>query len=283
MFKDARHTQILFLSIFLLLGISTQDWTLHLEQMVVVIISCLLTQKIATTAVSWNLQPTSETRQVFSSSWKSALITALGLCLLLRTNHPMTMALAGSLAIASKFLFRYRGKHFFNPANFGIIAVLIFTQDAWVSPGQWGTETWYFLLFAATGGLILKQVGRWETSAVFLSLYAVLEAFRNLWLGWDWDVYFHQFSSGSLLLFAFFMLTDPRSIPNARLSRILWSVCIAAFTFLLQHQFFLPTAAFWALFCLSPLTVILDSLWLDSPFDWGRSRGIFSSSLSQVS
>ncbi|MGB3403036.1 MAG: RnfABCDGE type electron transport complex subunit D [Microcoleaceae cyanobacterium] len=277
MFKDARHAQILFLASFLILGISTRDWTVHPQQIIVVIVSCLLTQAIATVAITWNLQPTSATRQPFYSSWKSALITALGLCLLLRTNHPMTMALAGSLAIASKFLFRYQGKHFFNPANFGIIATLLLTQDAWVSPGQWGTDWWYFLLFAATGGMILKQVGRWETSAVFLGVYASLEALRNLWLGWSWDVYTHHLTSGSLLLFALFMLTDPRSIPNARWSRIIWATAIAWVTFILQHQFFVTTAIFWALFFLSPLTLILDSIWSESRFNWGASRIVANS------
>ncbi len=277
MFQDARHAQILFLTSFLILGISTRDWTLHLQHIIVVIVSCLLTQILATVAISWNLQPTSKTRQVLSSSWKSALITALGLCLLLRTNHPMTMALAGSLAIASKFLFRYQGKHFFNPANFGIIAVLILTQDAWVSPGQWGTDWWYFLLFAGAGGMILKQVGRWETSAVFFSVYASLEALRNLWLGWSWDVFTHHLTSGSLLLFALFMLTDPRSIPNARGSRIIWAVSIAVVTFFFQHQLFLSSAIFWALFLLSPFTVILDSIWSESRFNWGASRIVTSS------
>ena len=283
MFKDARHSQIIVLSLFLLFGIVMQDWTLHPQQIIAVIFSCLCSQFIAVTWVCCNLQPTSQTRQTLVSSWKSALITALGLCLLLRTNHPGTMALAGSFAIFSKFLFCYQGKHFFNPANFGIIMVLILTQDAWVSPGQWGTETWYFLLFAATGGLILKQVGRWETSAVFLSVYASLVALQNLWLGWSLDVYWHQLSSGSLLLFACFMLTDPRSIPNARFARILWSVCIAVLTFILQSQFYLPTAAFWVLFCISPLTLILDRFWSKSPFEWRNSQTLFRLSFWQIS
>lgn len=277
MFKDARHGQILFLASFLILGISTRDWTVHPQQIMIAIASCLVTQAVATIVLTWNLQPNSATRHPFSSSWKSALITALGLCLLLRTNHPITMALAGSLAIASKFLFRYQGKHFFNPANFGIIAALLLTQDAWVSPGQWGTDWWYFLLFAGTGGMILKQVGRWETSAVFLGVYGSLEALRNLWLGWSWDVYLHHLSSGSLLLFALFMLTDPRSIPNARWSRIIWATAIAWVTFILQHQFLITTAIFWALFFLSPLTLILDAIWSESRFNWGASRTVANS------
>lgn len=260
---DPRDYQILFLSLFLVLGISTRDWTLQPQFVGVAIATCLLTQYISLKL--WSISQESPATPI---SLKSAIITGLGLSLLLRVDQYTTMMLAGGLAILSKFLFRFQGKHFFNPANFGIISVLILTNDAWVSPGQWGEEGWYVLLFAGTGGMILKQVGRWDTTAAFFTAYAFLEAIRNLWLGWTWDVWTHRLMSGSFLLFALFMLTDPRSIPNARASRILWAVSIAILTFILRNHFFMPTAVFWALFVLSPLTLLLDWIWSSPRFVW---------------
>lgn len=179
-------------------------------------------------------------------------------------------ALAATLAILSKFCFQFQGKHCFNPANFGIIAVLILTEDAWVSPGQWGTVGWFGLLLAGAGGLVLHRVGRWDTSVMFLGSYALCLGLRDLWLGWTWDVWFHSLSSGSLLLFSLFMLTDPRSIPDARLSRLVWSSAIAGVTFILQTQFFLSSSLFWALFCLAPLTLALDQIWPAPRFTWSH-------------
>jgi Na+-transporting NADH:ubiquinone oxidoreductase subunit NqrB len=271
MLKDARNAQILFLSLFLLLGIGTRDWTLKPDFMLVIACSCLLTQWLFSCLSSFYINKKITLLPAeFLASWRSALITTLGLCLLLRANHWTTVALAGCCAIASKFIFQSQGKHFFNPANFGIIIALSLTADAWVSPGQWGTDSWYFLVFLVTGGIILKKVGRWDTSIAFLVPYMGLEAWRNFSLGWSWDVYSHQLMSGSLLLFAFFMITDPRSIPNATLSRILWAVLIAGLTFILQHQFFISTALFWALFTLSPITVIFDQFFPDSRFSWSE-------------
>ena len=296
-FKDARDYQILFLVLFLGLGIVARDWTLRPASILVVLLSCLITQWLAVSVVNWRLQQhrdaetKTETQEVEEDgdrtisvtdakpvkpakliavlpSLKSACITALGLCLLLRADSEVTMALAATLAILSKFLFRVNSKHFFNPANFGIIAVLLLTPDAWVSPGQWGVDWWYAMLFAGTGGLVLKRVGRWDTTAAFLGAYALLEAGRNYWLGWTWDVWLHHLMSGSLLLFALFMITDPRSIPNARTSRLIWAGCIALLTFILQHQLFLSTAVFWALFALSPLSILLDALWSAPRFVW---------------
>jgi Na+-transporting NADH:ubiquinone oxidoreductase subunit NqrB len=273
--KDPRNYQILFLCLFLVLGIGTRDWTLRPDLIIVLFLTCILTQWIAISIVTSRQENGIPTETELSnlstyklSSLKSALITALGLTILLRADHYSTMILAGSLAILSKFLWQVEKKHFFNPANFGIIAALILTPDAWVSPGQWGDDSWYAVLFLATGGMVVNRVGRWDTTAAFLGSYALLETIRNLWLGWTWDVLNHRLMNGSLLLFAFFMITDPRSIPDHKNSRIFWAVSIAVLTFILRNQFFVSTAVFWALFCLAPLSILFDYFWSAPRFDW---------------
>jgi len=265
--QDARLYQILFLALFLALGIGTRDWTLHPEVVLVAIATCLLTQAVA---LHWlaKITPQFALSESVWITYRSPLITALGLSLLLRTEHPGIMAIAAVAAIASKFLLRIHQKHVFNPANFGIVTVLLLTGQSWVSPGQWGEESWYVLLFLGAGGLVLGKVGRWDTSVAFLGSYALLEAARNLYLGWTWDVWLHRLTSGSLLLFALFMITDPRTIPNARGARIFWAGAIALLTFILRNSFFLSTGVFWALFVLAPLTPLLDYLWQAPRFSW---------------
>lgn len=279
--KDARNYQILFLSIFLFLGINNRDWTLTSPLIAILFLSCILTQIFLSNIVKsiheknqeqFLINPWYSPKHlkyfISNSSWQSAVITTLGLCLLLRSNDPFTLVLAGCLAIASKFLFRFHHKHFFNPANFGIIIALILTDDAWISPGQWGNDWWYLILFIATGLMVLKKVGRWDTTAVFLATYLGLEAIRNHWLGWSLDVTLHQSMSGSLLVFAFFMLTDPRSIPNSNKSRIIWALFIAILSFILKEYFYINNAIFWSLFILSPLTIYLDYVWQMPRFRW---------------
>lgn len=284
--RDVRYGQILALALFLWLGVSTRDWTIQPAHVLVIATSCGLTQLGLSLLVNLakQRQNTNVPPQNLSEYWKtlgqllgldslkSATITALGLCLLLRGNNLSTFAIAGCLAIGSKFMLQVKGKHLYNPANFGIIAALVLTQDAWVSPGQWGADSGYLLLFLGIGGLILKQVGRWETSLIFLTTYGGLVLGRNFWLGWDWAVSLHQLMSGSLLLFAFFMITDPRSIPNSVQGRMIWAIAIAVLTFVLQFSFFITTAPFWALFCLAPITPWLDRLWAAPRFQWQLPR-----------
>ncbi|MBW4511453.1 MAG: RnfABCDGE type electron transport complex subunit D [Scytonematopsis contorta HA4267-MV1] len=265
LFKDIRDFQILFLSLFLALGIGTRDWTLHPSFILITITTCLSAQWLLSLIISHLPSAETETPKI---NIRSPLITALGLSLLLRADHWTTMALAAIAAITSKFLFKIGNKHFFNPGNFGIISALVLTSDAWVSPGQWGDDWWYGLLFAGTGGLILQRVGRWDTTAAFLGAYGILEAIRNFWLGWTWDVFSHRLMSGSLLLFALFMVTDLRSIPNSRWGRILWATCIAILTFILRNNFFVSTGVFWALFTLAPFTALIDFLWKAPRFAW---------------
>ncbi len=268
MFRDPRDYQICFLATFLGLGIMTRDWSIKPELILSLIVSCCLTQLVLTSLFKPTENPW--------AALKSALITSLGLSLLLRADRVSTMLLAGTLAIASKFIFSTEHKHWFNPANFGIIIALILTPDAWVSPGQWGDDWWYLVLFIGMGGIVLKQVGRWDTSVAFFATYALLEISRNIWLGWTWDVCIHKLMSGSLLLFTLFMITDPRSIPNARSARIVWSIAIAGLAFILRNYFYINEAIFIALFTISPLTILFDKLWLSSRFEWNYRNQIES-------
>jgi Na+-transporting NADH:ubiquinone oxidoreductase subunit NqrB len=279
--QDARFYQIGCLSLFLLLGIGTRDWTLQPTLITLLLVTCGLTQVLCcglTLLSAYWGQPTpplpfwANLWQTCTAQLPSAAITGLGLSLLLRADCASTMILAGALAILSKFLVRYRGKHIFNPANFGIIAALCCTTDAWVSPGQWGDEGWYGLLFLGMGGLVLQKVGRWDAPIAFLASYASLEAIRNVWLGWTWDVWAHRLMSGSLLLFALFMLTDPRTIPDARWGRVIWAGLLALLTFILRNHFFNSTALIWALFALAPLSIVLDH-WLPAVrFTWRATQ-----------
>jgi Na+-transporting NADH:ubiquinone oxidoreductase subunit NqrB len=253
---DARLYQIGFLSLFLLLGIITRDWTLRPEVILTAIVTALTTQYLFLKG------------SLTIESFYSPMITALGMSILLRVEHWWIMALAVAIAISSKFLIQFNQKHIFNPGNFGIVVALLFSHGAWVSPGQWGESMWYVILFFICGGLVLRKVGRWDTTIAFLAFYLALEAGRNLYLGWTWDVWSHRMMSGSLIMFSFFMITDPRTIPNSKVSRLIWTFTIALLTFVFRNYFFMNTAVFFALFLSAPLTLVLDWVFKADRFDW---------------
>jgi Na+-transporting NADH:ubiquinone oxidoreductase subunit NqrB len=260
--KDARHFQIFYLSLFLIYGVHFLSWDAEITRYITITAACVLTQ------IGFSLY-----HKKSLSSIKSALISALGLCLLLKTNALWVGALAGFVAIASKFLIRYKGKHVFNPANLAIIVCVSLTGEAWVSIGQWGTNTVQVYFFLAAALLVLLKVGRIDTSLGFLLAFAGLEFIRSvLYLDWELDNFTHYLSNGTLLLFAFFMITDPITTPNHPRARILWSILVGVVAFILTRWLQLYSAPIWALIVMSPLTPVFDKIWSGERFSWSVEK-----------
>src|SRR5262245_40757856 len=142
---------------------------------------------------------------------RSALISGLSLCLLLRT---------GAVDVASKFTLRVRGKHVFNPTNFALVAMMLLTGSVWVSPGQWGSGAVFAFLLASAGGVVVNRAARADVTCAFLVCYATLLVGRSLWLGEPLAIPLHRLENGALVLFAFFMISDPKTKPDSRPGRV---------------------------------------------------------------
>lgn len=261
--RDARHFQIVFLLSFLLLGLTGFSWDLKKEIIAVQFSVCLFTQFMFTSFTNRDYR-----------SLKSAMISALSLCLMLRTDSVATAVLASFLSIASKFLFTVKTgegkkKHFFNPTNFGICISILVTQHAWISPGQWGSNALLILLIGVLGFTVLMKVHRIDTALFFLFTFASLLFIRSYFvLGWETDSFLHSLTSGTLWLFAFFMITDPASTPSHPGARMFWAACIGALAFYLSAFELVNGAPVWALFFLSPFTIVLDKIFVHSKFSW---------------
>lgn len=259
--NDARYLQITYLSCFLFYGIYQLHWEVVAQNFLVTLVVGVTTQSIGALITNKPL-----------SSIKSALITILGLTILLRAEDTFVYALAAFVAIASKFIIRYKGKHIINPANFGIIAAIVFTGAAWISPGQWGNTAVLLFMIGAAGMMVLLKVGRLDLALPFLLTFGGLEFFRTVVLhGWPIDFFWHKMLNGSLMLFTFFMITDPKSTPNHYKGRVIFAISIGVLAFILSNFHYVYVAPVWALFLLSPLTPILDKIYEGEHFDWKKS------------
>lgn len=256
--RDARHFQILFLSAFLISGILFLHWDADAGRFGITITTCLMVQFIFASFTTKDY-----------SSLKSALITSLSLCLLLKTGSYYTVVFAAALAIGSKFIIRFNGKHLFNPANFGIVAVMLLTNDAWVSPGQWGSQIVLLFGIGAAGMFILSRVKKMDVCLAFLFTFSGLHFYRMvIYQGWELDVYLHHVTSGSLMLFSFFMITDPMTTPNAPKARLLFGLMVGMLAFYISTRLFVHSAPVWALFILSPLSALFDKIFIHQKFKW---------------
>ncbi len=207
-------------------------------------------------------------------NWKSALSSALSLSLVLRTANPLLWVAAAFLAMASKSLIRTGGKHLFNPSAFAIVALLLTTGQVWVSPGQWGTTIWLIAIAGTLGALILTRVARVDIAIAFLAGFLALLLCRAWYLGDPWSIPLHQMQSGGLLIFALFMITDPRSTPNSRTGRLIFAAAIAIVAHALLFRWQVREGVLYALVLVSCLTPILDRLFPGQRFAWTRFAGV---------
>jgi Na+-transporting NADH:ubiquinone oxidoreductase subunit NqrB len=256
--SDPRIYQISFLAVFLWYGLVMLGWQVDGMKFALIFFTCLLTQLVFTSFTTRDYM-----------SLLSATISSFSLCLMLKTGTVEAAVLAAFLSIAEKFVLRYKGKHFFNPTNFGICVTILLTHQAWISPGQWGNNAFLLLLIGSLGFFVLIKVKRFDTALAFLITFIGLLAFRHIYYqGWPADFLLHQLQSGTLLLFTFFMITDPVSTPSHPFARIGWAAAVAVLAFVLQSYYFVNGAPVWALFFLSPTTLLLDKLFTHATFKW---------------
>ena len=188
----------------------------------------------------------------------SAFITGLGLSILVNYAHGMWLAaVPPAFAIASKYLFTFRGRHVYNPALFGVVACLLFgggmISD---SPAyQWG-GSYAVVMFIATLGvyLFVLRINRVALIVSFLVFYSLALLLRA------WLTRFHMpmetwllggLSSPALYLFTFFMVPDPQTSPPGRKAQVLVALCIVLIDLALHLRESLSTLFYAAFICTS--------------------------------
>ena len=175
-----------------------------------------------------------------------------------------------AVSMASKYLIRWKGRHIFNPSNLGLVLAFValgpqYTepQDLWWIPfGPWMILTYAILI---GGGLLIA----WELKLLGLELgyYAAFAGGLALALGaasdhcmvasWHatpmcgtelWQI---LVASPEVMIFAFFMIPDPRTVPDGQVARFAFGVITAVLSVLLLGP---TTLEFWT------KTAILASL-----------------------
>lgn len=255
---DPRLYQIASLSTLLIYGLVFLHFEVSIFQIVVTLGTAQLTQYAVTKYFD-----------LPSFDPKSALISSLSLCLLLRTNDLATSALVAFTAIGSKFVIRWNDKHIFNPTNLALVVVLT-SGLGWISPGQWGQVVWFGFLITCFGSLVTTRAARADVTLAFLVFYIGLLVLRALWLGDPLIILLHQIQSGALLIFAFFMISDPKTTPDSRTGRILFALIVALAALYVQFGLFKPNGPLWGLIVCAPLVPLLDRLFPGIRYDWSK-------------
>jgi len=270
--SDPRYYQIIVLSLLLGYGIIELDFGIRWQNALTIVATALAVQFLGTRYAGLpRFDPL------------SPLITSMSLTLLLRTDTIWLAATAATLAIGSKFLLRYRGKHVFNPANFALVSLMLLSDHAWVSSGQWGSAAIGAFALACLGFLVLTRARRAETTIAFGIFYAALLLGRAIWLDDPFSIPLHQMQNGALLIFAFFMISDPKTTPNTAAGRVLFAMLVASVAYTIQFIYYQPNGPILALIICAPMVPVIDSLLRGRIYRWEKPADHEISTIKGVS
>jgi Na+-translocating ferredoxin:NAD+ oxidoreductase RnfD subunit len=161
----------------------------------------------------------------------SAYITGISLSLLIKpqANILWPFALGGFLAIASKYVLSYRGRHLWNPSNFAIaLLVLVAADSVAILSHQWGNDLGTNLVIWAFGLAVAWRARVLHVTLTYVGCFIVLAVVRHFIVGGPLLAELAPITGPMYQLFVFFMVTDPRTTVGTRRGRMVVVATVAA-------------------------------------------------------
>jgi Na+-transporting NADH:ubiquinone oxidoreductase subunit NqrB len=205
----------------------------------------------------------------------SAYVTGISVGIILQTTTGIhwPYAVCSILSIMSKYVIRVKGRHPWNPSNFGISAMLLLAPQLVVSLSiQWGNNMWAIGLIWLLGSIIIYRLRRFHICATYVIAFAFFAWTRSLILHDSFWTEFAPITGPPYQLFVFFMITDPKSTVQRR-----WAQCLVAFliaaaesalrfvhnvTMFGHPAYFDVHAPYFALFIVGPIAMMTE-IWLN--------------------
>lgn len=204
--------------------------------------------------------------RIFLGKWlnvASAYITGISVGILVRSPAFWPFAVAAALAISSKYVLRFKGRHLWNPSNFGI-SVVLFLLPASVAmlSIQWGNNMASMVAIWVLGSIIIWRLHRFHISLTYVFSFLVLAIVRSWIIHEPWLSEVSPITGPEYQLFIFFMITDPKTTVRSKKGQ-----CIVVFLVALVEMFFRLDqsiyAELYALFWVGPVAMLIE-MWLDS-------------------
>jgi len=204
--------------------------------------------------------------RIFYRKWPnlaSAYITGISVGILIRSPAFWPYALCSAISITSKYVLRVKGRHLWNPSNFGISVMLFLAGDSVASLSiQWGNYLWPMLVIWVLGSIIIWRLRRFHITATYVISF-ILFAFLRSWMtGSPWQSEIAPITGPMYQLFIFFMITDPRTTVRSRTGQcvVVFLVALLEMVLRLYQNVYAP---YYALFIVGPAALLIE-MWVDS-------------------
>ena len=206
----------------------------------------------------------------------SAYITGISVGILLRSLAMWPYGLCSAISITSKYVLRVKGRHIWNPSNFGICAMLFLAGDTVASLSiQWGNNLWPMIAIWLLGSVIIWRLRRFHITATYVVAFFLFALLRSSITGHPFQSEIAPITGPMYQLFIFFMITDPKTTVRSTRGQCVVVVAVALLeNFLRLNE--IVYAPYYALFIVGPTALLIET-WLD----WrGTADGARRSQLS---
>src|SRR5271168_2618021 len=193
----------------------------------------------------------------------SAYISGISVGILVRSPAFWPYVLCAVVSIMSKYVLRIKGRHLWNPSNFGISVLLFLAPEAVASLSiQWGNYLLPMVVIWCLGSVIIWRVRRFHITATYVVSFFAFAFLRSWITGSPWQSEIAPITGPMYQLFIFFMVTDPKTTVRTKRGQCLVVFLVAVVEMILRLNQVIY-APFYSLFLVGP-TALLVEMWLDS-------------------
>jgi enediyne biosynthesis protein E5 len=191
----------------------------------------------------------------------SGYVSGISVGILVRSPAMWPYALCSMLSITSKYVLRVKGRHLWNPSNFGICVLLVLAPEAVSSLGiQWGNYLPPMMIVWILGSLIIWQAKRFHICATYVISFFLFAYVRTWITGHPFLAEVAPITGPMYQLFVFFMITDPKTTVQTT-----WGQCVVVFLVALVEMVLRLNesvyAPLYALFLVGPAANLLEIWW----------------------
>lgn len=192
----------------------------------------------------------------------SAYISGISVGILTRSPFFWTFALCSAITITSKYVLRVKGRHIWNPSNFGVAVMLLIAPSAYSTLSiQWGNNLWAMLVIWVLGCIIIYRLKRFHITFTYVLSFLFFGVVRSFWTGDALVAEIAPITGAMYQLFIFFMITDPATtVRHSKGAQMLVAFLVAAAEMVLRMMENVH-APYFALFIVGPIANIVDIYW----------------------
>ncbi|MGB7751199.1 MAG: hypothetical protein WCF88_06570, partial [Candidatus Acidiferrales bacterium] len=176
--------------------------------------------------------------RIFFGKWPnvaSAYITGISVGILVRSPAFWPYVLCSVISITSKYVLRVKGRHIWNPSNFGISALLFLAPETVATLSiQWGNYLLPMLVIWALGSVIIWRLRRFHITLIYVVSFIAFAFLRSYITGSPWQSEIAPLTGPMYQLFIFFMITDPKTTVRSKKGQCIVVFLVAFAEFLLR-------------------------------------------------